>query len=120
MSHRTVDLEVARSSDVSPAGAACSRSPTPWIAAAVLLLASLIGGGGITLHPVVGAQIYVNGKLLWAQSDAEKESPVLVLDITDGVVFGSPNLVVVKVFDYGGPGGIYRPVKLATLRESTQ
>ena len=73
--------------------------------------------GGITLHPVVGAQIYVNGKLMWAQADVEKESAVLVLDITDKAEAGKRNVVVVKVFNYGGPGGIYRPVKLATLRD---
>ena len=72
--------------------------------------------GGITLHPVVGAQVYVNGKLLWAQADVEKESAVLVLDITDMAEPGKKNVVVVKIFNYGGPGGITRPVKLATLR----
>jgi len=74
--------------------------------------------GGMTLHPVVGAQVYVNGKLLWAQGDVEKESPALVLDITDAAKAGEKNVVVVKIFNYGGPGGIFRPVKVATLRET--
>ena len=74
--------------------------------------------GGITVHPVVGAQIYVNGTLLWAQADVEKESAVLALDITDVAEAGKKNVVVVKIFNYGGPGGITRPVKLATLREA--
>lgn len=74
--------------------------------------------GGITLHPVVGAQVYVNGTLFWAASDVEKESAVLVLDITEAAKPGEENVVVVKIFNYGGPGGIFRPVKLATLREA--
>ncbi|MFH0963761.1 MAG: hypothetical protein V2A58_07085 [Planctomycetota bacterium] len=73
--------------------------------------------GGMTLHPVVGAQVYVNGTLLWAQADMEKESPVLVMDITGAAKPGEENVAVVQVFNYGGPGGIYWPVKLATLRE---
>ena len=52
------------------------------------------------------------------RDDVEKESPVLVLDVTAAAKAGEENVVVVKVFNYGGPGGITRPVKLATLREA--
>ena len=74
--------------------------------------------GGITRHPVVGAQIYVNGKVLWSQTDVEPKSDVLVMDITEAAKPGEKNVVVVKIFNYGGPGGIYRPVKLAVAGES--
>ena len=74
--------------------------------------------GGITLHPVVGAQVHVNGNLIWSHTGVEPQSPVLVLDITKAAKPGGRNMVAVKIYNYGGPGGIYRPVKLATLRET--
>ena len=43
---------------------------------------------------------------------------VLVVDITEAAAPGSKNVVVIKIFNYGGPGGIYRPVKLAVLKGS--
>ena len=70
---------------------------------------------GITLHPVVGSQIHVNGKLHWGLL-AQKEHDVLVVDITEAATPGSKNVVVIKIFNYGGPGGIYRSVKLAVRR----
>ena len=70
---------------------------------------------GITLHPVVGSQIHVNGKLHWGLL-AHKEHDVLVVDITEAATPGSKNVVVIKIFNYGGPGGIYRSVKLAVRR----
>jgi len=63
----------------------------------------------------VGAQIFVNGTLLWAMHDIEKDSDVLVIDITPHAKPGQQNVVAVKIYNYGGPGGIYRPVKLAAL-----
>jgi len=78
----------------------------------------LLHFGGITLHPVVGAQIHVNGKLFWSMSDLEPDSPVLVLDITEVVKSGQKNMIAIKIFNYAGPGGIYRPVRLATYSKT--
>jgi hypothetical protein len=63
---------------------------------------------GITMHPVVGAFIYVNGKYCPVQGDLPKDSTVREFDITDAVKPGEKNVIVVGMADYRGPGGIYK------------
>lgn len=61
--------------------------------------------------------IYVNGKLSGSFVYDEKKDPnswlkPRVFDITDAVIRGAKNIIVVKVLDQGGCGGIWRPCSL--------
>jgi hypothetical protein len=73
--------------------------------------------GGITLHPEYGAGVYVNGGRQGTRvEDAPAAFPGAVWDITALAKPGQSNVLNVRLLNYSGPGGIYKKVKLATLR----
>lgn len=73
--------------------------------------------GGITKHPLYGAGMYVNGS---SQGKPVENLPAgfhgAIWDITTLAKPGQKNILNVCLYDYSGPGGIYKTVKLATLK----
>ncbi|MBI3921493.1 MAG: hypothetical protein HY318_08765 [Armatimonadetes bacterium] len=73
--------------------------------------------GGITLHPEYGAGVYVNGGRQGTRvEDLPSAFKGAIWDITALAKPGQKNVVIVRLLNYSGPGGLYKKVRLATRR----
>ena len=84
--------------------------------------------GGQVYFSLEGAddyyEVYVNGTLVGQGGDREKKLTAFEEKashpMTDAVQFGSINRIVVRVEDWQGAGGLFRPVWLGTAATTTQ